>query len=77
MEVIKNNHIEILEWKVTIIEINLLEGLNIRFEITEERISKFEWNRLIEIIQSEKQQNPKIYELTELKNWRGEQIIQI
>lgn len=42
MEVIKNNHIEILEWKVTIIEINLLEGLNIRFEITEERISKFE-----------------------------------
>lgn len=42
MEVMKNNHIESLEWKVTIIEINLLEGLNIIFEITEERISKFE-----------------------------------
>lgn len=58
---------QILEWKSTVIKINLLEKLNIRFELVEEKISKPERKKSVEIIQSEEQQSPQIHELTELK----------
>jgi len=43
LEIIKKNHLEILELKSTITEMaNSLEGLSNRFELPKERISKLE-----------------------------------
>lgn len=39
-EIEKKNQIETAEWKSTIIEINSLKRLNVRFELAEEGISK-------------------------------------
>lgn len=75
MEVIKNNQIEILEWKSTIIEINLLERLSIRFEISRKK-NEQTWMK-------EVNWDYPIWEITEPQNtWAariegGEQKIQI
>ena len=62
-EIEKKNQIEIVEWKSTIIELNSLKRLNIRFELAEGRISKLKRKKSIEITQSEEQKSPKIHEL--------------
>lgn len=53
-ETIKKNEIKVLEWKNTIIEIKKFSrGLNNRYKLAEERISRLEGGS-IEIIQTER-----------------------